>query len=117
MRLTLRALVPIVAPLFLLGNATPPDDLDDFVLEQMARRHVPGLSLAIVENGRIISARAYGVTDRGGTRPVTTSTLFQAGSISKPVAALAALHLVEKGTLPLDADVNGDVEIMEASTE
>ena len=38
--------------------------------------------------------------------PVTTESMFQAGSISKPVAALAALHLVEQGKLSLDSDVN-----------
>ncbi len=47
----------------------------------------------------------YGVTSRGGA-PVTDATLFQAGSISKPVAAMGALRLVEQGTLSLDEDVN-----------
>jgi CubicO group peptidase (beta-lactamase class C family) len=87
--------------------ATPRgDDLDAFVAAQMAQRHIPGLSLAIIEGGRIVDARAYGVTDPGGTVPVTTATLFQAGSISKPVSALGALRLVERGRLDLDADVN-----------
>jgi CubicO group peptidase (beta-lactamase class C family) len=87
-------------------NAPRTDDLDAFVTTQMARRHVPGLSLAVIQDGRVVYARAYGVTDPGGSTPVTTSTLFQAGSISKSVAALGALHLVEAGKLPLDRDVN-----------
>ena len=87
-------------------SATRPDDLDAFVTAQMAQRHIPGLSLAIIQDGRIVEARAYGVTEAGGTQPVTTSTLFQAGSISKSVAALGALHLVEQRRLSLDADVN-----------
>ena len=82
------------------------EDLDTFVTAQMARRHVPGLSLAIIQNGRIVEARAYGVTDAGSGAAVTPSTLFQAGSISKSVAALGALHLVEQGKLTLDGDVN-----------
>ncbi len=82
------------------------DSLDAFVRAQMARRHIAGLSLAIIDGGRIAAARAYGVTDDSTHAPVTTATLFQAGSISKPVSALAALHLVEAGRLSLDEDVN-----------
>jgi CubicO group peptidase (beta-lactamase class C family) len=82
------------------------DSLDAFVRAQMARRHIAGLSLAIIDNGRVAAARTYGVTDDSTHTPVTTATLFQAGSISKPVSALAALHLVEAGRLSLDEDVN-----------
>ena len=74
----------------------------------MSQRHINGLSLAVIQNGRI-EARAYGVTARGGA-PVTTTTLFQAGSISKPVAATAALKLVEAGKLSLDDDVNAKLK-------
>ena len=87
-----------------LATAQRADDLDTFIKAQMSQRQVNGLSLAIVQDGRI-EARAYGVTSRGGT-PVTEATLFQAGSISKPVAAMGALRLVEQGTLSLDEDVN-----------
>ena len=72
----------------------------------MQKRRVPGLSLAIIQDGKIVKATGYGVTEKGGDTPVTTSTLFQAGSISKPVAALGALRLVEEGQLALDEDVN-----------
>jgi len=82
------------------------DSLDAFVKAQMAQRHIRGLSLAIIQDGKIAVARAYGVVDDSSKAPVTTTTLFQAGSISKPVSALGALHLVEAGTLSLDADVN-----------
>src|SRR6266704_996806 len=51
-------------------------------------------------------AKGYGVAEPGGKVPVTTRTLFQAGSISKPVAAAAMLALVEQGKLSLDEDVN-----------
>jgi len=67
---------------------------------------VPGLSVAVIDNYKIAWAKAYGVTAIGGAEPVTTKTLFQAGSISKPVAATGALYLVEHGKLSLDEDVN-----------
>ena len=74
--------------------------------ELMKAFNVPGLSIAVIENFRIVDAKAYGVIAPGSTTPVTTKTLFQAGSISKPVAATAALYLVERGQLSLDEDVN-----------
>src|SRR5215472_13154725 len=67
---------------------------------------VPGLSVAVIDNYKIAWAKAYGVTAIGGAEPVTMKTLFQAGSISKPVAATGALYLVEHGKLSLDEDVN-----------
>lgn len=95
------------APISALHPQTPQlDSLDAFVKEQMARRHIPGLSLAIIQQGRIVVAKGYGVTDETTRTPVTSSTLFLAGSISKPVSALGALHLIEAGRLSLDEDVN-----------
>jgi CubicO group peptidase (beta-lactamase class C family) len=74
--------------------------------ERMRALAVPGVSIAVIDGGRIAWAKGYGVADVDGTQPVDTATLFQAASISKPVAALAALRLVERGALDLDADVN-----------
>ena len=99
-------LLLVLATTARLAIQTPAgDDLDRFITAEMARRQVPGLSLAIIQDGKI-QARAYGVLEQGSTRPVTTETLFQAGSISKPVAAAGALRLVEQGKLSLDAPVN-----------
>src|SRR5277367_3191140 len=73
--------------------------------ERMAALHVPGVSIAVIHHGVIEWAQGFGVTRVGGP-PVTADTMFQAGSISKPVAAMAALRLVQQGKLSLDADVN-----------
>lgn len=75
--------------------------------ERMKYYKVPGVSLAVVNSGKIEWARGYGVVEAGGARAVTPETLFQAASISKPVAAIAALRLIEQGRLALDEDVNG----------
>ena len=74
--------------------------------ELMKVYNVPGLSIAVIENYEIVDAKAYGVIATGSSTPVTPKTLFQAGSISKPVAATGALYLVEHGQLSLDEDVN-----------
>ena len=74
--------------------------------ERMKFYRIPGVSVAVVNNGRVEWARGFGVKDATTNEPVTNETLFQAGSISKPVAALAALRLVQDGKLSLDEDVN-----------
>src|SRR5713226_1634135 len=68
--------------------------------------NVPGLSMAVIDDYKIVWAKGYGVIETGSSKPVTPETLFQAGSISKPVAATGALYLVEHGKLVLDENVN-----------
>ena len=92
------------------GLTTPVIDKNDphpgkSLTAEMAAMHVPGVSIAVVHNGIIEWAQGFGVAAVGGN-PVTAETLFQAGSISKPVAAMAALRLVQQGKLNLDADIN-----------
>lgn len=67
---------------------------------------VPAVSVAVIDSGRIVWTRAYGVADAATGAPANTTTLFQAASISKPVAATGALSLVQEGSLTLDDDVN-----------
>src|SRR5712691_6226255 len=65
----------------------------------MEKFKVRGLSIAVIDNFRVIWAKGYGVTGADSKASVTPKTLFQAGSISKPVAATAALYMVEQGKL------------------
>ena len=74
--------------------------------ERMAFYGVPGVGIALIDGGDIVWARGYGIRKAGHSAPVTPQTYFEAGSISKPVAAVAALRLVERGVLDLDTDVN-----------
>ena len=74
--------------------------------ERMERRSIPGVGLAVVAEDRIEWAGGFGVRSAESSEPVEADTMFQAGSISKPVAALCALRLVADGTLELDEDVN-----------
>jgi CubicO group peptidase (beta-lactamase class C family) len=76
------------------------------LVDVMANFKDPALSLAIIDNFEIVAVKAYGFVETGEPTQATTKTLFQAGSISKPVAAAAALAMVEKGQLQLDANVN-----------
>jgi CubicO group peptidase (beta-lactamase class C family) len=67
---------------------------------------VPAVSVAVVNDGRVEWAKAYGVADVDSSKPATTATLFQAASMSKPVASMGALRLVQEGRLALDEPVN-----------
>lgn len=87
------------------GNPTQCQSLKD----RMAENRVPALSIAVVHKGVIEWAKGYGVEQLGGA-PVDANTLFQAGSISKPVAALGVLRLVQQGKLSLDSDANGELD-------
>ena len=74
---------------------------------RMEHYGVPGVALAVIEDGGIEQVLYYGLADRQTGAPVTAETLFQAGSVSKPVAAFGAMTLVADDLLTLDGDVNG----------
>ena len=65
----------------------------------MRELNIPGLSTAVIDAGKVAWARGYGLSDTVEKTAVNPQTLFQAGSISKPIAALGALRLIVEGTL------------------
>jgi CubicO group peptidase (beta-lactamase class C family) len=91
----------IAYPVAIKGQSRSCHTLED----QMRALHVPGVSIAVIHHGVVEWARGFGVATLNGDA-VTTDTLFQAGSISKPVSAVATLRLVQEGKLSLDTDVN-----------
>ncbi|HEX4441798.1 MAG TPA: serine hydrolase [Thermoanaerobaculia bacterium] len=76
------------------------------IAERLKKHGVPGVSVAVIRDFRIEWAKGYGLADVEGARPVSDTTLFEAGSISKPVAAAAALALVARGRLTLKGDID-----------
>ncbi|GAA3849290.1 hypothetical protein GCM10022243_14080 [Saccharothrix violaceirubra] len=74
-------------------------------LGMMAEHHVPAVSIAVVADGEVVSAFGYGELTPGGG-PTTPDTLFQVGSISKHVTAVAVLALASQGRIDIDTDVN-----------
>jgi CubicO group peptidase (beta-lactamase class C family) len=89
-----------------LSGAGPSAPKAGPLLARMQALKVPGLSVAASLGGRTVYAKGFGVKEVGVSDPVGPETLFQAASISKPLAALGTLVLVEQGILDLDLDVN-----------
>ncbi len=79
--------------------------IDSEISSYMSQHHVPGLSLAVVNHGRVVLAKGYGMADVEAGVPATGETVYRIASISKPVSATAAMKLVEAGKLDLDAPI------------
>jgi CubicO group peptidase (beta-lactamase class C family) len=92
----------LLPPALVKGEPTATMNLAD----RMRFYKTPGVSVAVINKGKIEWARGYGVLETGSNSTVTTETLFQAASISKPVAGIAVLRLVQENKLNLDEDVN-----------
>jgi len=78
------------------------DEVDRYIETQMRNLHIPGLSLAIVRDGRVIKARGYGLADLELGAPATKSTVYEIGSNTKQFTAAAIMMLVEEGKAGLD---------------
>lgn len=92
----------LLPPVILKGQPLRTARLD----EKMRELKIPGVSVAVFDKGRIEWTRGWGVADAASGQKVDADTRFQAASLSKPVAAAAALALVAKGRMSLDADIN-----------
>lgn len=76
------------------------------LVERTMREHgVPGLAVGIVRGGRVIYAHGFGVSSTATARPVTARSVFHIASVTKTFTAAAAMQLVERGRLRLDAPV------------
>jgi CubicO group peptidase (beta-lactamase class C family) len=115
-------LLPLLVPMFLLAvsvpamaetGPTPPPaasrsvesriaDLQVYIPEQLRSGDVPGLAIAFVLDGRIVWEAGFGAANALTGAPVTEDSVFEVASISKPIAAYAALKLVDSGALRLD---------------
>ena len=97
------ALIALVATCPVL--AAPPADLDAHVEELRRSAEIPGIAIAIVENGQTVVARGYGVRKQGGSEAVDADTIFMTGSTGKAVTTAALATLVDAGKLGWDDKV------------
>ncbi len=99
--------LPITSALGQEANSFPKKrpEMERIVSEYMSANKIPGLSVAIVQDGQIQWAEGFGMADLENLVPATSHTLFRLASVSKPVTATAAMQLWELGKLDLDAPV------------
>lgn len=101
----MRVIASAAALLLAAGFATA-DKIDDYINGEMIRQHVPGLTLGIIKDGKLVSERAYGLADLELQAKTTKDDLFQIGSITKQFTAFGAMLLVEEGKIKLDDPVS-----------
>ena len=87
-------------------QATTADTVDRYVAAQLAKQHVPGLSLAVLRAGKVIKAKGYGMADLENGIPVTPETVFKIGSVSKQFLSTGVMLLVQDGKIGLDDPVS-----------
>jgi CubicO group peptidase (beta-lactamase class C family) len=97
---------------FTSANAS---EVDQFIETYQRYFHIPGVSLALINDGKLVYHKTYGVRNAITGEKVDTNTLFEAASITKPVFAFAVLRLAEQGVIDLDKPLwlylpNPDIE-------
>lgn len=90
----------LIPPVFIEGDSTWT------IQSRMKHYNVPGVSIAVIKDYEIAWIKSYGVIDKESQLPVTSQTLFQAASISKPVSAYGALRMVEQNKIDLNRNIN-----------
>jgi CubicO group peptidase (beta-lactamase class C family) len=104
------ALVAVLAGCATLPKPTHRMPLEAFAAEidslRVARR-IPGLSVAVIQDGRVVLARGFGLADVEARIPATELTPYNIASVTKPISAVVALRLVERGVLDLDRPMSG----------
>jgi len=91
--------------LLLTSNNSHADEIDDFVIEQMKARKIPGLQLAIVKDQKIVKTAHYGLSNLQDSVAVDKDTVFTINSMTKAFTGVAIMQLVEQGKLELNTGI------------
>jgi D-alanyl-D-alanine carboxypeptidase len=83
------------------AQAVNPATIDSIIRKAVAEKHVVGLSVGVMQNGKVILAKGYGVRDLATHDPVTPQTMFGIGSVTKQFTCTAVLQLAEQNKLSL----------------
>lgn len=107
-----RKLTPFFALMLLLVAtfAAQADKVDDYVKAEMQRQRIPGISIAVIKDGKIVKAEGYGSANVELNIPVRPETVFKIGSVSKQFIAAGIMLLVQEGKLSLDDHISKFLE-------
>ena len=86
-------------------QAVQTENIDSYIHQQMQARNIPGLALGILEHGRLVVNKAYGIANLETDTPVKTSSIFELASVTKPFTAAAVMLLVQDGKVGLDEPI------------
>ena len=84
------------------ATGTPAESIDVYVQRLMRKRHIPGVSVAVVKDGEVVLAKGYGLANVEFGVPATEDTVYQLASVTKTFTATAIMLLVRDGKLSLD---------------
>jgi len=100
------ASAPAAIPHHAIADITPSAREVERLAEQVvAQKNLPGLAMAIVQDGKVVSMRSFGVTEAGGAQPVTNDTVFRLASLSKAFAATISAQLVAEDAMSWDSPI------------
>src|ERR1044071_3487603 len=105
---TLRAVIAASLVFALAAGAQPPAvrRLERLVPRVMRDGHVPGLSIVVIRDRKVVWERAFGVANAETKAPLTRDAIFESASLTKPMFAYAVLKLVDAGVLSLDVPLS-----------
>lgn len=95
---------------FISAVAARADKVDDYVKAEMQRQRIPGVSIAVVKDGKIIKAEGYGLANVEHNIPARPETVYQIGSVSKQLIAAGVLLLIQDGKVSLDDRISKFLE-------
>ena len=98
-------LLAMTAIMGILAGMTRADNVDDCLKGEMAKRHIPGLSVAVVQDGKVVKSQGYGLANVELSVPATPDTVYLLASISKQFTAVGVLLLAQDGKVGLDDGV------------
>jgi len=108
---------PKTQPDFLLSDNKIKQNLDQLLPKLMSQVDIPGLAISIIKNSRIVWIKGFGKTSRESDQKVDANTVFEAGSLSKPVFAYGVLKLVDSGRLDLDKPLTDYIPVFHITDE
>lgn len=88
------------------ASAILADGIDDLINAQIAKRQIPGMSIAVIRDGKVVRAAGYGLANVELKTAATKDTVYEIGSISKQFTSEAVMLLVEDGKINLDDPIN-----------
>ncbi len=107
-----RIICSTMLPMLLSAGAQRPttDSIDAYVRRAMVRQHIPGLTLVVIRNGKVIKSRGYGYANLESKSPARPETAYELASASKPLVAEAIMLLVQDGKVALDDTIGRYIE-------